>query len=99
MPVLEIRPNVVQFFPAAQSLVQARKAGIASSMAARSSIKDEELVSVRLFYQKDNEFREKKQIFVGVKKVLTHFFNPISHIKVLTSESVESELNDDDDIY
>lgn len=28
-----------------QSLVQARKAGIASAMAARSSIKDEELVS------------------------------------------------------
>lgn len=27
-----------------QSLVQARKAGIASAMAARSSIKDEELV-------------------------------------------------------
>lgn len=32
--------------PIVQSLVQARKAGIASAMAARSSIKDEELVTI-----------------------------------------------------
>lgn len=38
--------NLAKMSPVVQSLVQARKAGIASAMAARSSIKDEELVGV-----------------------------------------------------
>lgn len=38
--------DLAEMFFVVQSLVQARKAGIASAMAARSSIKDEELVRI-----------------------------------------------------
>lgn len=40
--------DLAKMFFVVQSLIQARKAGITSAMAARSSIKDEELVSITL---------------------------------------------------
>lgn len=46
--VYKILTKEIPLSPVVQALVQARKAGIASAMAARSSIKDEELVNIPL---------------------------------------------------